>query len=143
LINPDTNQGLPAFLARNEGLESGWMMAQVTSAALVSRMKVLSHPASVDSIVTSAGSEDHVSMSTHASEKAAECAGLAAHVIGIELLVALDAIELRRPLRSGRRLEQRIAAIRQRIPARSGDRILAYELEDAATLVREGQVAVL
>ena len=143
LINPDTNQGLAAFLARNEGLESGWMMAQVTSAALVSRMKVLSHPASVDSIVTSAGSEDHVSMSTHASEKAAECAGLAAHVIGIELLVALDAIELRRPLRSGRRLEKRIAAIRQRIPARSGDRILAYELEDAATLVREGQVAVL
>ncbi|MDE0960959.1 MAG: histidine ammonia-lyase [Planctomycetota bacterium] len=143
LINPDTNQGLPAFLARNEGLESGWMMAQVTAASLVSRMKVLSHPASVDSIVTSAGSEDHVSMSTHAAEKAAECAGLAAHVIGIELLVALDAIELRRPLRSGRRLEQRIAAIRKRIPARSGDRILAYELEDAAALVREGQVAVL
>ena len=142
LINPDTNQGLPAFLARKEGLESGWMMAQVSAAALVSRMKVLSHPASVDSIVTSAGSEDHVSMSTHASEKAGDCADLAAQVVAIELLIGLDAIEFRRPLRSGRRLEARIRKLREVIPGRSGDRVLSHEMEAAADLVRAGTIAV-
>ncbi|MGE4619271.1 MAG: histidine ammonia-lyase [Planctomycetota bacterium] len=142
LVNPDTNQGLPAFLARREGLESGWMMAQVTAAAIVSRMKVFAHPASVDSIVTSAGSEDHVSMSTHASEKAKDCASLAAHVVGIEMLIGLDALELRRPLRSGRRLESRVQAIREVIPHRSGDRFLSPELEEAANLICEGGTVV-
>lgn len=142
MVNPDTNQGLPAFLAVKEGLESGWMMAHVTAAALVSRMKVLSHPASVDSIVTSAGSEDHVSMSTHASEKASECASLACQVVAIEMLVGLDAVELRRPLRSGRRLEARIRAIRKVIARAKGDRFLAPELEQAADLVSSGTIVV-
>lgn len=142
LVNPDTNQGLPAFLAVREGLESGWMMAQVTAAAIVSRMKVLSHPASVDSIVTSAGSEDHVSMSTHASEKSDDCANLAAQVIGIEMLIGLDALELRRPLRSGRRLESRIQSIRKVIPKQSGDRFLSPELEQAAELICDGSTVV-
>jgi len=142
VLNPDTNQGLPAFLAVQEGLESGWMMAQVTAAAIVSRMKVLSHPASVDSIVTSAGSEDHVSMSTHASEKSCDCASLAAQVVAIEMLVGLDALELRRPLRSGRRLEKRIQSIRAVIPKRKGDRFLSPELEQAAALIRDGNTVV-
>lgn len=142
MVNPDTNQGLPAFLAVREGLESGWMMAQVTAAAIVSRMKVLSHPASVDSIVTSAGSEDHVSMSTHAAEKADDCANLAAQVIAIEMLVGLDAIELRRPLRSGRRLEKRIQAIRKLIPRKKGDRFLSPELEQAATVICDGNTVM-
>ncbi len=142
MINPDTNQGLPAFLARNEGLESGWMMAQVTAAALVSRMKVLSHPASVDSIVTSAGSEDHVSMSTHASEKAGDCSELASHVLGIEMLIGIDALEMRRPLRSGKRLEERVSAIREVIPSGGGDRVLSPEIEAASELIRHGEIVV-
>ena len=142
MVNPDTNQGLPAFLVDQEGLESGWMMAQVTAAALVSRMKVFSHPASVDSIVTSAGTEDHVSMSTHASEKSLECASLACQVVAIEMLVGLDALELRRPLRSGRRLESKIRAIRKVIVKRKGDRFLSPELEQAAELIRAGTTVV-
>jgi len=142
MVNPDTNQGLPAFLVDQEGLESGWMMAQVTAAALVSRMKIFSHPASVDSIVTSAGTEDHVSMSTHASEKSLECASLACQVVAIEMLVGLDALELRRPLRSGRRLESKIRAIRKVIVKRKGDRFLSPELEQAAELIRAGTTVV-
>ncbi len=140
LLNPDTSRGLPAFLSRAEGLQSGWMMAHVTSSALVSRMKVLSHPASVDSMVTSAGTEDHVSMSTHASEKALECAHQAARVVGIELLVALDAIDLRRPLRSGKRMESRITALRKEIPGKGKDRVLSPEIEKAAQVIEDGNL---
>ncbi|MAJ29271.1 histidine ammonia-lyase [bacterium TMED181] len=138
LVNPDTSRGLPAFLSREEGLQSGWMMAHVTASALVSRMKVLSHPASVDSMVTSAGTEDHVSMSTHASEKALECAHQTARVVGIELLVAMDALDLRRPLKSGQRLEARLKALRNEIPSRGGDRVLSPEIEKAAQVIEDG-----
>ena len=138
LVNPDTSRGLPAFLSREEGLQSGWMMAHVTASALVSRMKVLSHPASVDSMVTSAGTEDHVSMSTHASEKALECAHQTARVVGIELLVAMDALGLRRPLKSGKRLEDRFKALREVLPGHDGDRVLSPEIEQAAQVIEEG-----
>jgi histidine ammonia-lyase len=141
LVNPDTSRGLPAFLSKSEGLQSGWMMAHVTASALVSRMKVLSHPASVDSMVTSAGTEDHVSMSTHASEKALECAHQAARVVGIELLIAMDALELRRPFTSGKRLEKILKSLRLELPASKGDRVLSPEIENAARVIEQGLLA--
>ena len=81
-------------------------------------------------------------MSTHASEKSCDCASLAAQVVAIEMLVGLDALELRRPLRSGRRLEKRIQSIRAVIPKRKGDRFLSPELEQAAALIRDGNTVV-
>ncbi|MGE3163499.1 MAG: histidine ammonia-lyase [Planctomycetota bacterium] len=137
LVNPDLS-GLPAFLSRSEGLESGYMMAQVTAAALTSENKVLAHPASVDSIPTSAGTEDHVSMSTHAGRKALQVVGNAERVLAIELLVGADALELRRPLRSGAKLERGLAQFRNEIPARVGDRDLNGEIEGAARFIRVG-----
>ena len=141
LTNPD-HSGLPAFLSADEGFESGWMLAQVTAAALVSKNKVLSHPASVDSISTSAATEDHVSMSTHAADKAGQIARATCRVLGIEMLVALDAIEYRRPLHSGKVLEKNISWMREQLPVRSGDRDLNDELERAARMVAGGTLPV-
>jgi len=137
LVNPDLS-GLPAFLSRREGLESGYMMAQVTAASLASENKTLAHPASVDTVPTSAGTEDHVSMSTFAARKAREIVANAERIAGIELLVALDALELRRPLASGAPLERAVAAARERLPRVEGDRSLSEEIEEAARVVAGG-----
>ena len=104
LVNPALS-GLPAFLAREGGLHSGLMMAHVTAAALVSESKVLAHPASVDSIPTSAGKEDHVSMGPTAAWKAARVVANTARVLAVELLAACEAVEFHRPLRSSPPLE--------------------------------------
>ena len=139
LVNPDLS-GLPAFLSREEGLQSGFMSAQVTAAALVSENKVLAHPASVDSITTSAATEDHVSMSTHAASKAGSIARNTERIVAIELLVALEAFEHRRPLRSGEALEEKMALLRDRIPAYTRDRELHGDIECVAQLIRSGEL---
>ena len=141
LVNPD-HSGLPAFLSTDVGFQSGWMMAQVTAASLVSSNKVLSHPASVDSIPTSANTEDHVSMSTHAASKSCKVATASSRVLGIEMLIALDAIEYRRPLRSGKSLEKNISLMRAELPLKRGDRDLSGEMEKAARLVLSGVLPV-
>lgn len=138
LVNPDLSGGLPAFLSARDGLESGFMMAQVTAAALVSETKGLAHPASVDSIPTSAGTEDHVSMSTIAARKALAIAGCVRQVLGIELLVAADAFEFHRPLRSGKALEAGLAEFREHVPRRRRDRVLTPEMQRAAGFIHEG-----
>jgi histidine ammonia-lyase len=140
LVNPDLS-GLSPFLSRQEGLESGYMMAQVTAASLVSENKVLAHPASVDTVPTSAGTEDHVSMSTWAARKSREIVSNAERVLGIELLITLDALETRRPLKSGKALERAVAAARERLPRVAGDRSLSDEIETAARVVAEGTLA--
>jgi len=137
LVNPALS-GLPAFLAREGGLHSGLMMAQVTAAALASECKTLAHPASVDSIPTSAGKEDHVSMGPTAAWKAARVVGNAARVLGIELLAACEALDFRRPLSSSRPLEEVHALVRQRVPRHGHDRTLSPEIEALATLARSG-----
>jgi histidine ammonia-lyase len=128
--------GLPAFLVRNGGVNSGFMVAQVTAAALVSENKMLAHPASVDSIPTSANQEDHVSMATHGARRLIEMADNAATVIGIELLAAAQGIEFHRPLKSSAALERIIARVRSRrsliTPA---DRFFAPDIEAARRLV--------
>lgn len=139
LVNPSLS-GLPAFLAREGGLHSGLMMAHVTAAALASESKVLAHPASVDSIPTSAGKEDHVSMGPTAAWKAARAAANAARVLAVELLAACEAVEFHRPLRSSAALEAVVAAVREHVPNHGQDRVLGPEIEALAALVLEGRV---
>ena len=115
LVNPSLS-GLPAFLAREGGLHSGFMMAHVTAAALVSESKALAHPASVDSIPTSAGKEDHVSMGPTAAWKAARVVANTSRVLAVELLAACEALDFRRPLRSSAALEAVHARVRERVP---------------------------
>ncbi|HYW11515.1 MAG TPA: aromatic amino acid lyase, partial [Longimicrobium sp.] len=143
LVNPDLSEGLPAFLTPDPGVCSGFMIAQITAAALVSENKVLSHPASVDSIPTGANKEDHVSMGAHGAIKARRVLRNTELVLGIELLCAAQALEFRKPLRPGRGVERAYDALRARVPALNGDRVLAPDMETAAALVREGVFADL
>jgi histidine ammonia-lyase len=140
LVNPALS-GLPAFLAREGGLHSGLMLAQVTAAALASESKTLAHPASVDSIPTSAGKEDHVSMGPTAAWKAARVVQNAARVLAIELLAACEAIEFHRPTRSSAPLEAVHALVRRQVSSHGSDRALSPEIEALAALVRSGAVA--
>jgi histidine ammonia-lyase len=139
LVNP-TLSGLPAFLAREGGLHSGLMMAHVTAAALASESKTLSHPASVDSIPTSAGKEDHVSMGVTAAHKAAQVVANTRRVLAIELIAASEALEFRRPLQSSPALEAVHARLRTKVAARERDRVVGPDIETAAVLVASGVV---
>jgi histidine ammonia-lyase len=139
LVNPSLS-GLPAFLAREGGLHSGLMMAHVTAAALVSESKALAHPASVDSIPTSAGKEDHVSMGPTAAWKAARVVANTSRVLAVELLAACEALDFRRPLRSSACLEAVHARVRERVPTHGHDRVLSPEIEALAELLRSGAV---
>jgi histidine ammonia-lyase len=134
LVNPALS-GLPAFLTRQGGLESGLMIAQVVAAALASENKALCHPASVDSIPTSANKEDHVSMGVTAAAKAARVVRNTRRVLAIELLAACQALDLREPLRSSPALEAARRTARARVPAQAHDRVLAPELEALAALL--------
>ena len=137
LVDPKMS-GLPAFLVQDSGLNSGFMVAQVTAAALVSENKMLAHPASVDSIPTSANQEDHVSMATHAARRVSDMADNAAVVIAIELLAAVQGIEFHRPLKSSAVLERIIARVRSAVPHYAADRFFAPDIEAAKALVASG-----
>lgn len=139
LVNPALS-GLPAFLTRHGGLQSGLMIAQVTAAALTSEIKTLSHPASVDTIPTSANKEDHVSMSMHAALKAERALQIATHVISVELLCACQAIDLRKPLDSSPPLMRAHKTVRERVPTLTNDRSPAPDLESISELIRGGQL---
>jgi histidine ammonia-lyase len=132
---------LPPFLTADAGLHSGFMIAHVTAAALASENKSLAHPASVDSLPTSANQEDHVSMATFAARRLQAMIGNTAHILGIELLAAAQGIEFLRPLQSSAALEQAHALLRQQIPAMHQDRYLAPDIEHATTLVRNGALS--
>ncbi len=116
LVDPKMS-GLPPFLVENSGLNSGFMIAQVTAAALVSENKAMASPCSVDSIPTSANQEDHVSMATHAARRLGPMVENAAGVVGIELLAAAQGIDFHRPARSSTPLEQVHAHIRGEVVA--------------------------
>jgi histidine ammonia-lyase len=140
LVNPHLSSGLPPFLAPDSGLNSGFMMAQVAAAALVSENKVLAHPASVDSIPSSAGREDHVSMGAHAALKLAQIHDHVRHVLAIELLCAAQGIDLRRPLRAGPIVEEMHARLRARVPAMMADRPIAPDIVAARELLDSGRL---
>ena len=132
---------LPPFLTADAGLHSGFMIAHVTAAALASENKSMAHPASVDSLPTSANQEDHVSMATFAARRLQAMIGNTAHILGIELLAAAQGVEFLRPLQSSAALEQAHALLRQQIPAMHQDRYLAPDIEHATTLVRNGALS--
>jgi histidine ammonia-lyase len=127
--------GLPAVLAGKPGLESGYMMAQYTAASLVSENKTLCHPASVDSIPTGAGIEDHVSMAPIAARHARQVVDNSAHVVALELMCATRGLEFRRPLRAGLGSERLYGMIRRRVPEPEGDRPLANACDELARWV--------
>ncbi|MDX2438626.1 MAG: histidine ammonia-lyase [Acidobacteriota bacterium] len=127
--------GLPRFLSPDAGLNSGFMMVQVSAAALVSECKTLAHPASVDSIPTSAGQEDHVSMSTWAARKLARVTELTRLVLGMEYLAAVQALEFQRPLKTSPKLEEAAARLRAQVPRLEEDRYMATDMNIAADLV--------
>ena len=136
LMSP-AESGLPAFLVRDSGLNSGLMMAHVTAAALVSEMKTLAHPAAADSIPTSAGREDHVSMSMWAALKAARAVELATDVVAIECLAASQAIDLLAPLETSAPLAAVHAAIRAEIPVLDTDRPPAPDTARLAKMISD------
>jgi histidine ammonia-lyase len=142
LVDPKMS-GLPAFLVQNSGLNSGFMIAQVTAAALVAENKALAAPCSVDSIPTSANQEDHVSMATHAARRLGPMTDNAAAVIGIELLAAAQGVDFHRPARSSRTLEGVHEAIRAEIPHYASDRYFAPDIEAAQNWVRSGRFSTL
>jgi histidine ammonia-lyase len=140
LVDPKMS-GLPAFLVENSGLNSGFMIAQVSAAALVSENKTIATPCSVDSIPTSANQEDHVSMATHAARRLESMVENAAAVVGIEMLAAAQGIDFHRPARSSLSLERVHADIRSRVAFYAADRYFAPDIEAAKTLVRSGRLA--
>jgi histidine ammonia-lyase len=141
LVNPALNEGLPAFLAPGAGLNSGFMMPQVTAAALVSENKVLSHPASVDSITTSGNKEDFVSMGMTAANKLLQVVTNTRNVLAIEALAAAQALDFRAPLETSKRAQGAIAAIRSVSPPITEDRIFAPDFARVASLIATGKLA--
>ncbi|KQU54333.1 histidine ammonia-lyase [Bosea sp. Leaf344] len=139
LVDP-VMSGLPPFLARDAGLNSGFMIAQVTAAALASENKQKAYPASVDTIPTSANQEDHVSMATHGAYRLLDMARNAASIVAVELMAAAEAIEHHRPLKTSPLLEPVLALLRSRIAPLTEDRYLAPDLAAATELVLSGAV---
>jgi len=131
--------GLPAFLVDEGGLNSGFMMAQVTAAALTSENKVLAHPASVDSIPTSANQEDHVSMATFAARRLHDMLDNVVNIIAIEMLAAAQGVEFHRPQKSSPAIESVVASLRKVSPAYVEDRSLSAEITQVAKLVDDGE----
>ena len=132
---------LPPFLTEDAGLNSGFMIAHVTAAALASENKSLAHPASVDSLPTSANQEDHVSMATFAARRLQAMVSNTAHILGIELLAAAQGIDFLRPLQSSAILEEVHALLRQQVPKMVQDRYLAPDIAHASALVQSGALA--
>ncbi|EMV9186213.1 aromatic amino acid lyase, partial [Escherichia coli] len=137
LVDPAMS-GLPAFLVKEGGLNSGFMIAQVTSAALASENKTLAHPASVDSLPTSANQEDHVSMATFAARRLLDMAGNSAGVVAIELLAAAQGVDFHAPLQSSPQLQEVRTLIRSQVPHYAQDRYFAPDIAAARAWVEEG-----
>jgi histidine ammonia-lyase len=139
LMTP-SESGLPAFLIKESGLNSGFMMAHVTAAALASELKTLAHPAGVDTIPTSAGREDHVSMSMGAALKLARAVELTRHVLAIEILAACQGIDLLAPLTTSAPLERAHRAVRAVVPTLTVDRTPSPDIERIAQLIERGEL---
>ena len=138
LINPDCNEGLPPFLSQQPGLSSGLMIAHVTAAALLNEAKVLAHPASVDSLPTSGGKEDHVSMGMTAALKLKQIVMNAEYVLAIELMTAAEGLDYRLPLKAATDVERARQYVRTLVPRLKEDRVMAGDIERLAKGVRDG-----
>ena len=140
MLDPRLNNDLPAFLVADSGLNSGFMLVQYTAASLVSEAKTLAHPASVDSISSSAGQEDHVSMGMTAARHARDCVAIAEQVLALELLAAAQALDLRAPVRPGVGSAAALEAVRGRVAFLDVDRELASDIDAALELVSSGDL---
>src|SRR5881396_2222983 len=138
LVNPDMNEGLPAFLARQPGMQSGFMIAHVAAAALLNEAKVLAHPSSIDNVPTSGGKEDHVSMGMTSALKLRSIVDLAENLLAIELLAGAEALEHRHPLKAGVGVERAFATVRKIAPALTQDRSLSGDIARVAEAIRSG-----
>lgn len=141
LVNPDSNEGLPPFLSPDAGLGSGYMMAHVTVAALLNECKVLSHPASIDSVPTSGGKEDHVSMGMTSALKFRKIVENVSRGLAIEFMAACEGIDYRKPLQPGVGVAQAHKTLRSMIPPMIEDRSLSYEIEMLAGKITTGEFA--
>lgn len=142
MVDPTLSYGLPAFLTPDPGVNSGFMIAEVTSAALMSENKHRANPCSTDSTPTSCNQEDHVSMACHAARRLGFMNENLAQIIGIELLTAAQGVELRKPLKTSPTLQEVIKKLREKIPVLQGDRYMAGDLAIAAELIRSTEITV-
>lgn len=140
LINPDINEGLPPFLSDSPGVSSGLMIAHVAAAALLNEAKVFSHPASVDSVPTSGGKEDHVSMGMTSALKLRQVVENAEHVLAIELMSAAQGLDYRQPLKAAREVERARLVIREILPRLAQDRVLSGDIEVLTGEIRRGRL---
>ncbi|MCO4322559.1 histidine ammonia-lyase [Aliidiomarina quisquiliarum] len=143
LLVDRTLSNLPAFLVENGGVNSGFMLAQVTAAALASENKTLSHPASVDSIPTSANQEDHVSMATFAARRLEDIAENTASIVAIELLATAQGIDFRRPLKSSPVVEATYTKVREKVSYYAEDRYFSPDIIAITKLIRSGELSQL
>jgi histidine ammonia-lyase len=139
LVNPDANEDLPPFLTLQAGTASGFMMLQVTAAALLSEARILAHPASVDNVPTDGGKEDHVSMGMTGATKLRAIVELAEAAVGTELVVAAQALEYRKPLVPGRGVQEAYELVRTRVAPLAADRSMSADLQTIAGAVRAGE----
>ena len=137
LVDPHLSS-LPAFLVHDSGLNSGFMMAGITAAALTSENKGLAHPASVDSIPTSANQEDHVSMATHGARRLHDMLDNLEHIVAVELLAAAQGVEFHRPAKSSEAIEAALGAVRRISPPYTEDRALSADIKGVAALIARG-----
>src|SRR5207253_5552184 len=138
LVNPDKSEGLPAFLARHAGVESGFMIAHVAAASLLNEARVLAHPASVDNVTTSGGKEDHVSMGMTSAFKLRSIVDLAENLFAIELLAGAEALEHRHPLHAGKGVERAFKLVRKVAKPLTADRALSGDIARVAQKIRAG-----
>jgi histidine ammonia-lyase len=141
-VHPDLNEGLPPFLARDAGVHSGFMMAQVTAASLASECKVLSHPASVDTIPTDGSKEDVVPMAMGAAWKLRRVIRNVQHILGIELMCAAQALDYRKPLRPGAGVAIAHERVRALVATLEGDRVLSTDIIALADAIAAGRFVI-
>jgi histidine ammonia-lyase len=139
LVNPDANEDLPPFLTQHAGTSSGFMMLQVTAAALLSEARILAHPASIDNVPTDGGKEDHVSMGMTAATKLRSIVEIAELSTAIELITAAEALENRTPLAPGRGVKQAYETIREYVPRLTIDRSMSAEIEKISEVISSGR----
>jgi histidine ammonia-lyase len=139
LVNPDLNENLPPFLTSSPGISSGFMMMQVTAAALLNEAKVLAHPASIDNVPTDGGKEDHVSMGMTSATKLRSIVGNVELITAIELITAAEGLEYRAPLRPGQGVKSAWDIVRSHVPRLTADRSMSNDIQRLATAVRNGE----
>ena len=139
MVNPDANENLPAFLTRQPGTASGFMMLQVTAVALLSEAKILAHPASVDNVPTDGGKEDHVSMGMTGATKLRSIVDIAEAAVAIELITGAEALEYRKPLAPGRGVQTAYEIVRAHVPQLTVDRSMSGDIERIVDALRSGE----